>query len=77
MGRFVSLMVGVLSICLSIWRRTVCFGSWVVGKQVKLDCAQFVSSFRVEVVGVLKYFDGFPDDVWDSRSVLGLFYYQI
>lgn len=44
---------------------------------MKLDCAQFVSSFRVEVMGVLKYFDGFPDDVWDSRSVLELFYYQI
>jgi hypothetical protein len=62
-------MMGVLSIFLSILR-TVCFGSWVVGKQVKLDCAQFVSSFRVEVVGVLKYFYGFPDDVWDSRSDL-------
>jgi hypothetical protein len=36
----------------------------------KLDCAQFVSSFRVKVVGVLNYFDDFPDDVWDSRSDL-------
>jgi hypothetical protein len=52
------LMVGVLSILPSSWRRALCFGSWVVGKQVKLDCAQFVSSFRVEVVGVLNYFDG-------------------
>lgn len=70
MGRFVDLMVGVLSILLSSWRRPVCFGSWIVGNQVKLDCAQFVSSFRVEVVEVLNYFDGFPDDVWDSRSDL-------
>jgi len=69
-GRFVGLMVGVLSILPSSWRRAVCFGSWVVGKQVKLDCAQLVSSFRVEVVGVLNYFDGFPDDMWDSRSDL-------
>lgn len=64
------LMVGVLSILLSSWRRAVCFGSWAVGKRVKLDCAQFISSFRVEVVGVLNYFDGFPDDVWDNRSDL-------
>jgi hypothetical protein len=63
-------MVGVFSILLSSWRRAVCFGSWFVGKQVKLDCAQFVSSFRVEVVGLLNYFDGLPDDVWDSRSDL-------
>jgi hypothetical protein len=57
----------------------VCFGRWIVGKQLKLDCAQFVSSFRVEVVGVFNYFDGSPDDVGNSRSecVLGLSYYQI
>lgn len=70
MGKFVGLVVGVLSILPSSWRRAVCFGSWVLGKQVKLDCAQFVSSFSVEVVGVLNYFDGFPDDVWDRRSDL-------
>jgi len=69
-GKFVGLVVGVLSILPSSWRRAVCFGSWVLGKQVKLDCAQFVSSFSVEVVGVLNYFDGFPDDVWDRRSDL-------
>ena len=71
MCRFV-VLVGVLITLLSSWRRAVCFGIWVVGKQVKLDCAQFVSSFRVEVVGALNYFDGFPDDVWDSRSDLSL-----
>jgi len=36
-GRFVALMEGVLSILLSSWRRAVCFGSWVVEKQVKLS----------------------------------------
>jgi hypothetical protein len=51
----------------------------IVGKWVKLDCAQFVSNFRVEVVVEFNYFYGFPDDVQDSRSegVLGHPYYQI
>jgi hypothetical protein len=57
----------------------VCLRSWVVGKRVKLDCAQFVSNFRFEVVGMFDYFDGFPDDAGDNRSqyVLGLLCYQI